>query len=75
MNWHESYFSTSYHDDNTNQLYQHTFKEGMGANHTSSQFYHYVSILRGFSCNCEGGSETSTPNPEVTILVPNKRAQ
>ena len=75
MNQNESYFATSYHDDNANQSYQHTFEERMGTNHTSGQFYHYISIFRGFSHNREGGSESSTPNPEVTILVPNKRAQ
>ena len=31
-NQHESYFATSYHDDNASQLYQHTFKERMGKN-------------------------------------------
>ena len=32
MNWHESYFVTSYHDDTANQLYQHTLKGRMGMN-------------------------------------------
>ena len=32
MNWHKSYFATSYHNDNANQLHQHTFEERMDMN-------------------------------------------
>ena len=46
----------------------------IGTNCTSDQFYHYISILRGSSHSHEGGSESPNPNPEVTTLVPNKRA-
>ena len=78
MNQHESYFATSYHDDNANQLYQHTFKERMGRismNCTPGQFYHYIFIFRDFNHSHEGGSESSISNQEVTIIVPNKRVQ
>ena len=44
MNWHESYFATSYHDDNTNQLYQHTFKERMGMNQHESHIRPILSL-------------------------------
>ena len=74
MNWHESYFATLYHSDNANQSNQHTFKERMGMNHTSNQFYHYNSILRGSSHSCEGGNESPIPNLEVTLLASNKKA-
>ena len=47
----------------------------ISTNHTSGQFYHYIFIFRGFSHSHEGGSKSSTPNQEVTIMVPNKRAQ
>ena len=47
----------------------------IGMNHTSGQFYHYIFIFRGFSHSHEGGSESSASNQEVTIMVPNKRAQ
>ena len=47
----------------------------IGMNHTPGQFYHYISIIRGFSHSCEGGGESSTPNQEVTIMVPNKKAE
>ena len=32
MNQHESYFATSYQNDNANQLYPHTSEDRMGMN-------------------------------------------
>ena len=78
MNWHESYFATLYQGDNANQSYQHTSEKRMSMNQHETYikpiFYHYISILRGSSHSHEGGSESLTPNLEVTTLVPNKRS-
>ena len=57
----------------TNTLLKKEWSQ-IGMNHTSNQFYHYISILRGSSHSHEGGSESPTPNLEVTTLVPNERA-
>ena len=75
MNQHESYFATSYHDDTANQLYQYTFKERMGTNHTLDQFYHYIFIFRDSNHSHDGGSELAISNQEVTTIVPSKRVQ
>ena len=48
MNQHELYFATSYHDDNANQLHQHTSKERMGMNQHESYIKPILSLYFHF---------------------------
>ena len=79
MNWHKSYFATSYHDDTANQLYQYTFKGSMGTNqhelYTRLIFTHYIFTFRDCNHSHEGGSESAISNQGDTIIVSNKRFQ
>ena len=45
----ESYFATHCHDDNANQLYQHTFEERMGMNQHKSYIKPIFIIIFPFS--------------------------